>query len=429
MSPVPLQKPILDAQYGGIRSVNFFNGRLLSAEDLNKEATALQEARRRLGRAIGEGVAFGLEVSPTRGVDTKKDPRVTITQGLAINRRGNTLALSADVDLSLARSQSNGNGSTSASADFGDCHPLELGPYLLGGVYLLTIGPASGSEGRAPVSGLGNAAASCNTAYNIESIQFRKIELPLKPDVLTDRDHLQNRLAYACFGTGSENMSDLLLAPFGTNIPNVSTFLSDPFGTQLESYGLLDALRPNYLTDCEVPLAVVYWTVDNGIEFVDMWSVRRRLTKAATEQSWSPLLSDRRASEAEAMFLQFEDQLETSQSIFTTPATVMATQYFRYLPSVGFLPQAGAARNFSYTVFFDQLTIRNPIYIDDARVEALIRSGLVYAPIDLSTKELIRLYWVRENRGSSYLIFTSGYVPFQEEARFDLSHWDYSYIA
>ena len=115
MSPIQLQKPILE---GGIRSINFFNGRLLSAEDLSTEAAAQEEARRRLGLAIGEGVAFGLEVSPTQGVDTKKDPRVTITQGLAINRRGHTLALSADKDVSLVRPQN--EGSAPALAAFGD---------------------------------------------------------------------------------------------------------------------------------------------------------------------------------------------------------------------------------------------------------------------------------------------------------------------
>ena len=57
-SQISLQQPILD---GGIRSINFFNGRLLSARDLTREQSANREAERRLGRAIGEGIAYGYE--------------------------------------------------------------------------------------------------------------------------------------------------------------------------------------------------------------------------------------------------------------------------------------------------------------------------------------------------------------------------------
>jgi len=47
---------------GGIPWINFFNGRLLSGEDLSKEQSSNLEGRRRLGRAIGEGVATGLAI-------------------------------------------------------------------------------------------------------------------------------------------------------------------------------------------------------------------------------------------------------------------------------------------------------------------------------------------------------------------------------
>ena len=38
-----------------------------------------------------------------------------------------------------------------------------------------------------------------------------------------------------------------------------------------------------------------------------MWAVRRRLTKAAADAFWEPLIGDRRLAEGEAMFLQFQD--------------------------------------------------------------------------------------------------------------------------
>src|SRR5437667_104216 len=87
-----LAEAILDS---GIRSIHFFNGRLLSGEDLSQEQDANQEERRRAGQAWGEGVAFGLEVAETTGISAKDAPVVTVEAGLAVNRGGPTLALSA----------------------------------------------------------------------------------------------------------------------------------------------------------------------------------------------------------------------------------------------------------------------------------------------------------------------------------------------
>ena len=73
-SQISLQQPIL---YGGILSINFFNGRLLSARDLTREQSANRESDRRLGQAIGEGIAYGLEVSKSTA-STQQAPVVTV---------------------------------------------------------------------------------------------------------------------------------------------------------------------------------------------------------------------------------------------------------------------------------------------------------------------------------------------------------------
>src|SRR4051812_30026256 len=92
-----LGTPIITDQ--SVRSVNFFNGRLLSAEDLNKEKSANREGHKQLGRALGHGVAYGLEVPDTKVTQ----PTLLIKSGLAVNRRGRTLLLDQDVTLSLVR--------------------------------------------------------------------------------------------------------------------------------------------------------------------------------------------------------------------------------------------------------------------------------------------------------------------------------------
>jgi hypothetical protein len=87
MKSTELLKPILE---GGVRSINFFNGRLLTGEDLTREQAAGREWIGRLGELIGPGVAAGLTVSPTS--DLKK-PAVIVDPGLAVNALGQTLRL------------------------------------------------------------------------------------------------------------------------------------------------------------------------------------------------------------------------------------------------------------------------------------------------------------------------------------------------
>ena len=52
------------------RSVNFFNGRLLTGEDLTAEQKSNRVAHSLLGQAVGSGVAYGLEVSESATLST-----------------------------------------------------------------------------------------------------------------------------------------------------------------------------------------------------------------------------------------------------------------------------------------------------------------------------------------------------------------------
>src|SRR5689334_9771718 len=110
------------------RSINFFNGRLLSAEDLSQEQTANREARRALGQAGGPGIAFGLEVVRPGGGNAQ-NPVVTVLPGLAVNRRGQTLDLPVQIDLTLTRPLDEG---AAGASGFSDCIPPQPGVYVAG---------------------------------------------------------------------------------------------------------------------------------------------------------------------------------------------------------------------------------------------------------------------------------------------------------
>jgi len=59
---IQLETPFLE---GGIAFTNFFNGRLLSGEDLTREQQARRAVAQQLGHAVGDGVAYGLWVAGT----------------------------------------------------------------------------------------------------------------------------------------------------------------------------------------------------------------------------------------------------------------------------------------------------------------------------------------------------------------------------
>jgi hypothetical protein len=422
MTNTQLLTPILT---GGIKSVNFFNGRLLSAEDLRLEKKANKDARELLGQASGDGIVYGLEVREAVGLSAKQAPVLTVSEGLAVNREGETLLLQPSVNVALVRPAE--NGSATVNALFADCQPLQQTPNVVGkGVYLLTIQSASGVEGRAPVSGLGNIDAACNARYQIDGVQFRLIQLPVSATDLNDPAHLRNRLAYRCFGLNGNG---------------ASSFVANPFGQVVKKYGLLDDLRTNCLQDNEVPLAILSWTAANGIEFVDMWSVRRHMIRRSADAGWPLFVSDRRLAEGEAMFLQFQDQIESIRLAGQHLLSMVASTQLDYLPPAGLLPVAdrGSSKDFLFQTFFQGVTLREPVHIEGALTRALLQEALAYPPIDLNGDEMLWLYWVRENVQAidehpaqstpAYLMFVNGHLPYRGNARFDLNRWDYANFA
>jgi hypothetical protein len=414
-----LLEPILT---GGIRNNYFFNGRLLSAEDLREEQAANSEGRKRLGQAIGDGVVYGLYVSETVGTSSKSAPVITVEPGLCINRLGVTLALAEATDVSLVRPVP--PGATPASgATFQDCQPLETSVYVAGeGVYLLTIGPSSSKEGRAPVSGLGNSGGTCNSHYTVEGVQFRLIPLNFTAAELNDHARLRNLVAYKCYG-----------------VEDAQGFFRNPFGPVVEGYGLLDSLRSTLLTDCEVPLAVLHWTAQAGINFIDEWAVRRSVTESPVTEKWPLLFGERRLSETEAMCLQFQDQVEEIAIKETGLDSIVATDRFKYLPPVGLLPikGAGSPSGFSPQKFFGDLASKELATIDSNLVRVLLDEALHHDPIDLSAPEKVQLYVIWENLQAVdaflttqlALVFASHTLPYRGVARYGYGLWDISRFA
>ncbi|MEH6413434.1 hypothetical protein [Pseudomonas sp. CGJS7] len=434
-----LQQPIKD---GGIRNVNFFNGRLLTGKDLSREQQAHREADARLGLAIGDGVAFGLEAARDPDQDRPEAPVLRVRAGLAINRLGHTLRLNADTSVALTRRFDGGEDGGDCQCVFAQCNPLADGVYVAGaGVYVLTIAPARQDEGRAPSNGLDPGNVRCNTDATVEAVQFRLQAInPLRfADLDPSSPLFRNRLAYRCFGIEARDAAAF-----------------DPWRVDPPSYGLIDELRPTGLSDCEVPLALVYWTAA-GLRFVDTWSVRRRLLEPdalsgfsfqrnpldpGELSSFAFLARARRLVEAQAMCAQFQQHLADLLAATALPATLRARDHFRYLPPFGVVPlQNLPLRGFGDAAFFQDIA-RRPLpgsgqqtqFIDSRQIGALQHQALAFSPTDSASGEYLWIYrpWqtvqaLSQGRGvQPLLVFACGQMPEMALARFDLARADFA---
>jgi hypothetical protein len=419
MSTPTTGQPIVD---GGIRTVRFFNGRLLTGEDLTREQEANGLARLRLGRALGSGVASGLEVSASLSTSNQR-PVVRVERGMAVNARGRVLELTGATEVALARERPDATG---AEVLFHDCTPYQPGTYSAGaGVYLLTLAPAVQSEGRAQVSGLGNEAAACNVAFSIEGVQFHLLKLALPASVLAPAERVRNRVAHLLLGTGD---------------PRRRALETHPLGAPVGAYGLLDDLRATgCLDDEQVPLALLAWTAAQGIRFVDLWSVRRRIVAPAADGLMATLTGDRRHAEAEAVFLQFQAQIADALAAGTALPSVTAADRFAFLPPAGMVPVTGPGivSGFDPAAFLGAQGSDELATIDAAQVRALVQESFDHDPIEVGGGERIQRYLVWENEravraggaGRRALVFARRTLPYRGVARFGVARFGRSRFA
>jgi hypothetical protein len=409
-----LQDPVLE---DGIAFTSYFNGRLLSGEDLSRDQQGNREARRRLGQAMGVGVGFGLEVFETPGESTRTSPVVTVTPGVAVNRRGQALALRSQIDLRLVHAAA--DATSAATTAFRICDERRPGVYVAGeGVYVLTIGCAEGGQGRAPVSGLGNVAAACNVRAVLEGVQFRLVQPVIDPALLADHARLRNRMAGLALGFDERQAAH-----------------ANPLAPMPPQYGLSDALRAvGAMSDDEVPLGLLHWNASEGITFVDMWSVRRRVTSTSADARWPWLMGDRVMSEAEATFLQFQECIEDLAGSGEDVSGIAAANRFEFLPSMGMLPlQIGTRRGFDPQRFFgSDVLSRDVAYTDGRQLRPLLHESFTHDPIAVAAQERVQLYLVYDNVQAAaggqavtpVLVFASGTLPYRGVARYGFARWE-----
>jgi hypothetical protein len=415
VTPLPVGTPVT----GEVRSVNFFNGRLLTGGDLRREQDGARVLRDRLGLAVGDGVVRGLRVTRPGGPDPAR-PLLDIARGVAVNRAGRAIELGYDVRITLTGA-AHSQPAVTSGAGFVACSGLPEGsPLTRSGVYVLTVAPAGAPVGRAPAGGLGRGLSGCDTDACAEGVAFRVVHLELDAALLSDTARRRNRLAQVMFGTDD---------------PRRTRLQRDPFGTVPTSAGLLDDLRGHLLGDEEVPLACVLWTPGVGIEFVDEWSVRRKVATSGADSDLPELTGGRQRAVAEARLLQFQAELADLAGL---PGAVRlrASAAFTHLPPAALLPlRDGADRpGFAFREFLADVPFRGPFVLEGNDVSGCLSESFEHEPIDLSARHVMWLYSVRQNRQSAsdaqqFVLFTAGGLRYRGDARFDLGHWNAANVA
>jgi hypothetical protein len=334
----------------GLRLPSYHNGQLLTADELKAEQEATWERLALLGRAAGAGVIEGLEVVRASTY------QVFVRPGLGINSAGDIVQLQGSgVTLTINVQQSPGTTSTNGGK-FRDCAlNTSSGQPISEGAYLLTAVPTSKSDGSVPLkaSPVKSNLPACASQWELEGVQFKAIRLEGVNLVQAITNRRRNLLAHWCLGTTP-----------------LKTMPHRPFDFPLKYTGL-DLLDVADLTSCDLPLAVLYWTA-HGIAFVDAWSARRRLVLSYPSSQWEMMVSDRRVAQGQAVFLQFQEQLNT----FSNMTVVVAEQNFRYLPPVCFLPAKPPIYVVQYLArilieAYIQLTSRAPA-VSDSQVNQFV---------------------------------------------------------
>ena len=134
---------------------------------------------------------------------------------------------------------------------------------------------------------------------------------------------------------------------------------------------------PKDSVDTEVPLAVLSWT-DKGLDLLRMWPVRRRLTRPnAVTDSWGYFASDRRLSEGEAYFQDFQEEI--AALLKEAPRKTGADELgFKLLPPAGVLPEA------VWKTFLGPLGPAEPTPMDASLWPARLRESFAMEPIALT---------------------------------------------
>lgn len=332
----------------------FFNGRLLSAEDLQREQALREAGQRRLAQLIGCGIERGLAIGWSSG-----SSELTVSAGLGVTPSGDVIETGDfTLDMAMARRAGPAGGFADCKAAFGDGGALA-------GLYLLVLTPDWIADGRAPTL-LGDVGA-CNRNVELPAVRARLV--PLRAPAGASANDLRNKLAVA------------LLAPGGRSAARMLGWLPT-------------TMAPTLGAD-DLPIAVLRIDLLAQIEWADAEAARRTLGPppgGAADALWAR--SHR--SEMEAFARQFAAQLRGSGALAPARAAggLPESDDFAMLPPVLLLDAPSLARWESVFGKLENLALPLADSVGRERFALAFEGGLNGAPVarDDAHLRILRLH-------------------------------------
>jgi len=339
----------------------FFNGRLLSAEDLKREQGQREAGQRRLAQLVGCGIATGLGVE----VGVSKKTTLSIKAGLGVTPSGEVIEVGdLELDLQTAPRPLRAGGFSACEAAFNS-------GALLAGLHLLVLTPTWISDGRA-LTLLGDVGA-CNRNVERPAVRARLVKLK---DLTTDPNKRRNSLAYA------------LLAP-------------DPLSAEFKTTKLIGwwpgSIAPTLRGD-DLPIAVVSINEKAEVEFLDVDAARRRLAPPPGNAA-DALWPESRTAEMEAFARQFLGHLSELKYLKLREQTVQ----FDWLPPVVVLNKEAKDR---YSQVFSKTSAALPEKEHKVGRESFaraLRDGLHGEPIKIQVNS-VRAVLLKLGDSDSWLL-------------------------
>lgn len=371
MAPTTLSTPVT----ASLVSIRFFNGRMLTGDDLTREQRSLYARDERVAAALGSGIVRGLEVSADAS-GTATTPAVRISAGAAIDRRGEIIVLESDTVVQIAipvpaipPPRPDWRRCAEAPSDLPASLPLpDLGLYLL----VMRPRPVDSAE-LARVLQADRSNDPCMVSYVQEAAVFRLIRMiDLETAVVgVDELRLRNVVAHACFGTAGVPPTPASDAP--------------------ASARAIDALRSKLAPtmDWDVPLAILRISRSTGLTWIDAWSARRSVAAESNHATLERVTGPRSCAEAEARLLQFDEQVRTLATPVAGPGTRTgsAVNTFQWLPPAAELPANWVLDGDAWRHFLGPWMAPPALIACDARVlPALLTASAAAAavPVDIA---------------------------------------------
>ncbi len=296
--------------------LNYFDGKLLRAEDLRTEQEYVRRLVQLSNRAGGGGVVHGFDLTLGAGDELQ------VGAGMAVDGEGRVLLLPVEAEVGvggLLEASRRAGGRAVRLADDGsgrfvECELPDEDPEEEGlparGLYLVVVVHAEALCGQEDVYGrLCERACETETQrpYRVEGVSLRLIPLSLgsplpgSSAVTLDRRHLRSRVASAFFRDEDR-------------VP----------GHLLSRTGLTSRTwcrGADYLDGRHVPLGVLGRQGDTTL-FLDAWTSRRERMESPPRRYWAGRMAMRPWNAYLAQILQFQCQLVDALGRIPEPGAV-----------------------------------------------------------------------------------------------------------